>query len=291
MTQNIWASGVDVAASGKTAGTYDTIGTVTIKGDAKYILGIAVLVANSGPTSGENGVPLLKVTSTDLGIAGETFPLAGVITDGIATNDKEMPVLAEWIPFREPESKAGNVGGSKVTFSISSNVAVTEGWDIAVSLVYSDQRADQQLYMEIAAGTCAPCSIANHTESDGGISAATYTAFTTGLDVSGAAKELVGIGGFVNPNTPTAKEACVGVVKFESGMISNFSPQEWPFNVGWSASLGTPVGSQGNVQTRNGLVWPTRFKLPEKSFTMDISMILATALTNAGDGVAYYRAR
>lgn len=287
MANKVWCDTVDNAAIGKTAGTFDTIGEVEAKEGATHILGFMVLVANSGPTSGENGVPILKVTSKSLGIAGETFPLSGTITDGIGTNDKEAPILYEFIPFKAPDG--ASLKNAKVTFSLSSNVAVTEGWDIAVGMVMSNFQPDMQYLMELMSGACAMATGGAHAEMDAGVKTATPTSFTTGITVPSSAKSLIGIGGFANPNAPTAKEACVPVIEFQSNSIPDFSPQVWPAVVGWGASLGTPVGTQCNAQHRNGMIFPIRFPLPEKEFTMNVSMWFATALTNEADGVAAIR--
>lgn len=284
MTLSVWCDSVDQAAKGKTAGTYDEIGTVTVKTGAKEVLGIIALVANSGPTSGENGIPILRVDSKDLNVSKEDFVLSGAITDGIATNDKEAPVLAEFIPFKVDPAKS--LDGAEVTFSLTSNVAVTEGWDVVVGLVYADGKPDQQFFMEMLAGACAPAMGGDVAESDAGIKAATSTAFTDTIKISSIGKELIGLCGFVNPNAPTAKEAVAGIVQFTAPAMKDFAPQNWPFIVGWSASLGTPVGTQANVSQRNGMYWPTRFPLPEKNFSMSVAMLLATAITNEADGVA-----
>lgn len=285
----VWCDSVDVAASGKTQDVFDAVGTVTIKIGAKHVLGFLVLVGNSGPTSGENGAPVLQVDSKDLNISQQRFHLSGAISDGIGTNDKEAPVLAEYIPFKV--DKGLSLDNAKVDFSISGSVTTTEGWDVAVGVVFADELPDQNFFVELMSGACARAIGGDVAYSRAGISAATSTAFTTGISITSRGAELVGLSGYINPNAPTAKEACVGVVEFQASQINDFSPQKWPFIMGWGASLGTPVGTQVNGNLRNGVYWPTRFPLPRTNFTMSVSMLLATALTNAGDGIAGARWR
>lgn len=286
----VWCDSVDAAAKGKTAGTYDEVGTITLSQNAEEILGIIANVLTSGPTSGESSIPILQLDSSDLGISQQRFLLTGGATEGIATNDKEAPFISEFIPFMQSDPDK-SLKNAKAKLSISTNVDYTEGWDAALGLVYADGLPNQEYYVELMTGACGKAIGGGIAESDAGISAATATAFSSGISVSSVAKELLGLSGWVLTNAPTAKEACVGWTEFQASAISNFSPQKWPFNVGFSASLGTPVGTPLNIQNRNGLYYPTRFPLPEVNFDIDVSMTLATALSNAGDGLAGARWR
>jgi hypothetical protein len=281
----VWCDSVDVAASGKTAGTYDAVGTVTIRASgANHILGILASVADTKPTSGEGGAPIVQVNSQDLGISNQRFQLASIVTDGIGTHDKEAPVVTEFIPFKA--QNGAKLGNAKIDISISTSVAKTEGYDAAIGILYSDSLPDQQFFVELMAGICARATGGGVAVSAAGVKAATATAFATGISVSSAAKELIGLLGIANTNAPTAAEAAVGVVEFTSSSIADFAPQKWPLGIAYTASLGTPVGTPVTASRRNGFYYPTRFPLPQVNFTMDVSMLFATALTNEADGIA-----
>lgn len=287
----VWCDSVDNTALGKTQDTFDTIGTVTIKGGqtVNELLGFCVLTANTKPTSGENGAPVLQVDSKDLGISQQRFHLGNAITDAIGTNDKEAPVYAEFIAFKQEAGK--KLDNAKITFSISASATNTEGFDVAVGALVADQLPDAGFLMELLAQMCGRAIGGDVAYSRAGISAATATAFGTGISITSTGKELIGLCGYINTNAPSAGKACVGVVEFTASQITDFSPQRWPFIIGYSASLGTPVGTIVNAGLRNGVYYPTRFPLPETNFTMSVSMLLANALTNAGDGIAGARWR
>ena len=287
----VWCDSVDGTALGKTEGTFDSIGTVTVKGGqtVNELLGFIVNVVNTKPTSGENGAPVLQINSKDLNITQQRVHLGNAISDGIGTNDKEAPTFAEFIPWKVlPGVKLDN---SKIEFSISSSTTVTEGWDVAVGALYADSLPDAGFLMELLAQMCGRALGGDVAYSRAGISAATATAFGTGISITSVGKELIGLCGYVNPNAPSAGKACVGITEFTAPQMVDFSPQRWPFIIGWGASLGTPVGTQVNAALRNGVYYPTRFTLPETNFTMSVSMLLANALTNAGDGIAGARWR
>lgn len=287
----VWCDSVDNTALGKTQDTFDAIGTVTIKGGktVSELLGFMCIVANTKPTSGENGAPVLQINSKDLNITQQRIHLGNAITDGIGTNDKEAPVFAEFIPWKVlPGTKLDN---AQIEFAISSSATVTEGWDVAVGAVFADGLPDAGFLMELLAQMCGRALGGDVAYSRAGISAATATPFGTGIKITSVGKELIGLCGYVNPNAPSAGKACVGVVEFTASQMTDFAPQRWPFIIGWGASLGTPVGTQVNAALRNGVYYPTRFPLPETNFTMSVSMLLANALTNAGDGIAGARWR
>lgn len=282
--ERLWCDTVRVAATGKVQDVFDSVGTVTLKIGVNHVLGIMSLVGNSIPTSGENGAPVLRIDSKDLDISSQEIQLTGAISDGIGTNDKESPIVAQYIPFMT--KKSGALDNAEIDLSISSTTTTTGGWDAAIGILMSDKLPDVNLGMELMSGSLARATGGAVAYQRAGISAATATSFTTGPRITSRAGELVGLCGYVNPNAPTADEAAIGSVEFQASQIPDFAPQIWPFIVGWDASLGTPVGTQANVNLRNGVYWPTRFPLPKKNFNMSVSMTMSTALTNASDGIA-----
>ena len=281
----VWCDSEDAAATGKTQGTFDDIGTISLKVGAKEVLGIIVLAGTSTPTSGENGAPVLQIDSDDLDISKQQVQLSGAVTDGIATNDKEAPVVAQFIPWKL-KSGVASLDNAEVTFAVSSTTTTTGGWDIAVGMVVADGPPDAQFMLELLSGNVGRAIGGQVAYFRAGVKAATPTSFTTGPKVTSRGNELIGLCGYANPNAPTAGEAVIGITEFQASQIPDFSPQKWPMIVGWGAGIGTPVGTPVTANLRGGVYWPTRFTLPKKNFTMAVSMLFATALTNEADGIA-----
>ena len=279
----VWSKAIAFSEKGKTAGTYDELGTVTLKIGAKEILGFLVNIVPSAVTAGENGAPILQIDSTDLGISKQRLLTSGILTDGIDTNDKEAPVFAEFVPYKAPSGKS--LDNAKITFSLSGTVTTTGGWSGAISVVFADSAPDQQYVNELMSLVTPRVTGGAVAVEVAGISDASLASFGNGLTVTSDASELVGIASLVNPNAPTAGEEVVGYTELQASQIQDFSPQEWPFIVGWSPSLGTPVGTPVLASRLNGLYFPVRFPLPRVNFTINVSQKLATAITNAGDGI------
>jgi len=277
----VWCDAVDVAAIGKTAGTYDAIGTVTVKKGASVLIGILAAVCPDALTAGESAIPILQAFSKDLSIANEKWVLSkATLGDPIATNNDVKGIETEFIPLNIPGKD-----DAKIDFTLSANAATTDGWSAAVGLMMADGIPDTDYKMELLAQQVGPTKGGDNAESDAGISAATYTAFTETIAVPANAGELRGIFSGVVPNAPTADKNAVGITKFECSSISDFAPQEWPFCIAWTPSLGTPVG---RPPTGRGRYYPTRFELPGVNVAVSVSQILALALTNAADGVAAF---
>ena len=292
--ERTWCDCVPILTKGKTAGTYDSIGTITIKkhpreGSSYRIIGMVGLVVASAITSGENGIPEVRIESNDLGITKQDYIVYNsILGDGIATNDKETPATAFFEPLSIDPSKSTN--NAKIDFSLSGVVTTTGGWDGWLGIIYGDGVPDANYRRELAAimaGGSRPWAKADATI-DSASKAASFTAFSTGLSVPADAKELVGLLAATNPNAPTAGEASASAFKFESSQINDFQPQIWPSCVGHHASLGTPVGAAHNAR---GFYWPVRFPLPGNNITIDVSNKFAVALTNAPDNSAAYKAR
>lgn len=279
----VWCDQVHAAAQGAVAATFGNLGTIDVKPGADNIIGFIVNAAQSLPTSGENGAPIVRVDSKSLGISQQDFVVGPVITDGIGTNDKEAPFYSSLVlaNFGEEIPKDQFANG-KVDFSITSSTGITGGWDACIGLIMSDFVPDMNYRMELLAAHMGIVSGGKDAGADAGIQAAALTSFATGIEVEGA-KELRGLLGYVNPNAPTAGEAVSGFTAYTSSTIPDFAPQNWPFNVGYLASLGTPVGTPVGITPE---YWPTRFPLPPKNFTIEVAQDLVIALSNAGDGVA-----
>ena len=280
--ERVWCTATKGAAIGKTAGTYDTIGSdLVIKSGVTDIIGLLALVVQTKPTAGESSMPILQIDSKDLGISKERLVLETVIGDAIATNNHEAYQAVEFIGLDISRDK--KLADAKVSLSLSSIIACTEGWDVCVGLVMADGPPDQDYRMELLAMSTGPVKGGEKAISTGGISATTATAFSETIAVSSYAKTLIGLKGMVVGNAPTAADPCCGFTDFTSDSINDFAPQKWPFMLGIHSILGTPVGAPGY----GAFKWfPTRFVLPQVNHTISVAQTLSTTLANAGDGIA-----
>jgi len=281
MTRFTWADAKTIVAAGATAGTFKAADEITLRKGTGALLYLQYLLVGAIPTSGENGVPILRLNSDSIGINNQDFVCSNIVTDGVATNDKEAPVYAGIIPL----DFAGDFSFADINLSVTSNVAVTGGWEGAVGIVYADSPPDAKYEAQYMFGMHGPIRGGAKAEQDAGISAAGETSFTTGIAIPAGFNQLKGLLGLVNANGPTSAEAVSGITTFSSADIPNFSPQKWVFPFGLEGSLGTPVGTPVSASKRT-MYWPTKFELTGQKATIEISQKLAVLITNAADGVA-----
>ncbi len=281
----VWCDSVTAGAKGKVAGTYDALGTVTIKKNAAALLYIIANIATPKPTAGISGTPVLQINSADLGISEQKVVIGNsTIGDGISTNNKELYVLSQIIPWKLRDTTDIEIGNGKVTFSLSSSTAVTEGWDASIGLVVANQEPDVNFAMELLARQHSRAIGGNPAFFSAGIKAAAETAFTEVITVNSTASELIALQSLLGSNAPTANEGITGYTKFTASQIDDFSPQLWPFIVGQHGSIGTPVGTPSGAFSAP--YYPTRFPLPKTNFDIAVAQKCSVALTNEGDGNA-----
>lgn len=276
----VWCDTVTAGAKAKVAGTFDDIGTITVKQNASTIIGFLCCVATPKPTSGISGMPILQINSPDLGISNQKVGLGNaVIGDGIATNDKEFYTMTQFVPWKNP---LGNpLGNAKITPSLSVNTAITEGFDAAIGLIVSDSEPDIPYAMELLAMQHGRVIGGDTAVSSAGVSAASETALSNVIAVNSNASELAGLLSLANSNAPTADEGITGYCNFTAPQIDDFSPQKWPFILSQHGSLGTPVGTpSGGVRAP---YYPTRFPLPRVNFDMSLAVKFSVAMTAAAD--------
>ena len=281
MVEKVWADAVTITGAGATAGTLDAASQITMRKGAGALIAIQYLIVGAIPTSGENGVPILRLSSDSLGITNQDFVLSSMKTDGIATNDKEAPVYAGIIPL----AFVGDFSFADVNLSISSNVNVTGGWEGALGVIYADSVPDDQYARELLSFQHGAVKGGKRTEQDAGISAASETSFANSIEIPAGFTTLCGLAGVVNPNAPANGEATSGYTSFQSSDIPDFGPQRWVFMWGYSGSLGTPIGTPVPASGRSAY-WPTRFPLTGQKVSIEVAQKLAVALTNAADGIA-----
>lgn len=277
-----WCDATTGTAIGKTAATYDTIGsTLTIKKNASQIIGFIVNAVVSKPTAGISAMPILRVTSSDLGISQEDWMVGGLHADAPASNAVEEPLAASFIPYTQMPGRA--IGNAQIDFELSTSSAQTAGYDACVGIVYADGLPDVNFRMELMARQHGPVIGGNTALSAGGISAAAETAFTNTISVNSIASELRGLFSGIQGNAPAADDPVAGYTRFTASAIEDFEPQRWPLCVPTQGILGTPADSTPVERT---FYWPTRFPLPKVNFTMSVAQKVSVAQNAAADGSA-----
>jgi len=275
-----WADAKTIVAAGAVAGVPTAADEITLRKGAGALLGLQYLLVGAIPTSGENGVPILILNSDSIGINNQHFVCNLAKSDGIATNNKEAPVYCGFIPL----AYEGELEFADINISVDSSVNVTGGWEGAVGIKYANRAPDAEYRGELMAYQHGPVRGGQRTVQAAGIAAAGETSFTNEIKIPGGFVELRGLVGFVNPNAPTSGEACSGYTNYLSGDIPQFAPQRHVNNVGWDASLGTPVGTP--VSASGFKYHPVRFPMTGEKASIEIAQKMAVVLSNAGDGIA-----
>ena len=269
----VWSDVVSKSGVGKTADTYDAIGTITIKKGAGHIYGLHVLAVPSAITAGENGRPAIQIDSKDLGISKEKFLLKQGIGDGIATNDQVRNFVPEFIPLTILSGKS--LDNARIDISGSGNVTTTGGWTFVVGLIYGDV-FDSVVGDFLLKGGHKPAMGGNFVH--GTASATSSTSLGT-ISIPSSASELIALLPVVDQQDPTAGEEIAGFVELVAPQIQDFAPQKWVAN-GFSAPLGTP-DSPPPVGLMDPI--PVTYDLPRSNFDISVYATLASALTNAVD--------
>ena len=134
----LYAKSVSAASVGATAGTYDSIGSVTLRSDAKYVYGFLVSAALATSTAAEAYSGILKFNSSDMGIGDQLFLCPPVLGGAPATNIGYSANKTEFIPFFKA------VGGKEVlNFLYSSNLPDPTGAaSVTVAVVYEGGEGD-----------------------------------------------------------------------------------------------------------------------------------------------------
>ena len=286
----VWNQCVLGSAIGKTAGTYDEIGKITLRSGARYILGFYINVVDAKPTDGENGVGIVRITSTDLGVAPFTVVGNQIVPDGdAATTTQAVTKKFHAWSVEVPEGTET----PEITFELTTNVAKTEGYEAGIQLVTADQPPDEEFKMELKGSIPSDYEGGDHAEEDAGVSTEAYASWGTAADldvikVSSRAKELRNVLAEINLNAFAADDPGLAVFKFESPDIPDFAPQEFLSGAGFNSPLGTVIDVGQAIEAN---YFPTRFPLPGKSFKVEIFDKVSNTLGNAADGVAAWQWR
>ncbi len=267
----IYCKCVSGTAKGATADTFDSLGTVTLRTDAKYVYGVWVAAAPSTSTAAEAISGQLRVTCTDLGLSG-TFLAPPQMGGAPATNIGHRPSKARFIPLNKPAK-----GGEVITLEYSTNLPdPTAGCNVVAGVVYAAGKEGMPSGEALATWPrAAAVGQGGGVGSKAAITAATETSIDD-VAVPGWAKEIVALSQEMIPNLMTAGEGICGYIRLKSD-IPDFDPQEWPFGVVFAAPLGTPVGAGAAGEDIAEMA--TSFKLDGKQHTISGYSVLTNTIT------------
>ena len=280
----VWCDTILNSGVGKTAGTYDAVGTITLKKGTGHVYGLLVLVSPTAITYGENSRAVLRVDSKDLGISKETFLLTTGISnppgDGTTNLAAVASVSAEFIPLTVP---TGSLDNAKIDISVSGTDTTTAGWTVATGIVYGDV-FDADYANSLLRWSAKPAKGGNFVKST---ASATSTTSLGSISIPSYASELVSLLLTVDGNAGEANPV-VGMIELRGSSIPDFTPQKWPTVNGILPALGVATSAQTPVDVVKNI--PFSFPLPQTNFDLEAYVTLAVALTNAADvavGVRY----
>ncbi|MEE9374583.1 MAG: hypothetical protein V3V00_16120 [Saprospiraceae bacterium] len=288
----VWSDLVYDSAIAKTKDTFDKVNSNAAeikieKPDAEAILGFLIGYCATKLTDAENLPDLiLQLSSKALGISEEEIVIPGGGNDADANTDY-TPIVTAFYPFRAPLGK--KLFNAALSFKATPSVTSTEGLDVLIATLYSNQEPDAEFALELLAqrpsrvdGGAAKADAAKaHAAAGGSVS-------LTSLPIPTGVKELRGILTKINPNGITADDPISGFMEFQCTGIPDFSPQRWPLSVFFNPVLGTVA--EGIQLGGKGRTFPTRFPMTGAAVTITVQSTLLVAAGTAPDttqAVAY----
>jgi len=279
----LYSDVVTAAAVGATAGTFDAVGSITLRADAKTLYGFWVDAVLATSTAAEAGSGVVKISSSDLGIGDQTFSCPPYCGGAPSTNIDFRGSEAEFIPmFMECKGK------SKIDVLFSTNLPDGTGaCSVVVGAVYEAGPGTIPADVRAKWPEMSPVGRGAVTQS---LAVATAVGPTTIGDVNipGWATEIVGIKQFMVPDLMTAGEEINGYVEYSS-TIPDFTPQRWPLGFGLSAPLGTPVGKGANMQKCPAMACYFPKAAQNETITAKIALVVAITTGNPAISTIYFR--
>ena len=238
----IYSKVVANASRGATAGTYDTVGTVTLRSDAQRLVGVLLEAGLATNTAAEAYSGAARISSADLGISNMTYSCPPYLGGGPATNLGYSVANTEFLPFNWAVK-----GKEGILIEYTSNLPDPTGAaSVVAAMLYSGgPKPTTSTDMEF-------CPTMNPLIGKGAcnLSTAAVTAVSTAgtdLTIPAWASRIIGMKQLIVPNLFTAGEERVGYVIYRSTM-PDWDPQEWPFIYAVNAPLGTAVGKGMEAQ-------------------------------------------
>lgn len=272
-------------AIGKTALTYDSIGTLTLTNKSNYIVGFYALIVNTKPTADEASCPQIRINSSDLGVSDLDLHGSLIGAEGMAAHQAGL-VRKAWYSW-SPPTTGKNLHFAEIKFSVTGIVACTEGFDCGIQLVTSDQAPTRALIENLKNFTVEAWSGGNvAVEAAGAGNSASLAAWGTDdpsmIVVDAKAKSMVGINYTIGHNAEVEVPLC-NYVELVCSDINDFTPQQHLVQFGASASLGTAICS---IKEQTSTYIPFVFDgLPNNKVKITVADINSLAGFTAGDGL------
>jgi len=280
------------AAKAATAGTFDEVGSgITLRDDAKWLLGFLALDAHSTGIAAEALATRYRVSSQDIPTMGrEEFDGPSAIGGRPATNLEPALVLPRWVPMLHKLN-----GNEKITVEITSLAPdPTTGFHSIVSAVYEagDDIMSHENRLDFIRNYQLPSPVVSGriNAHDSAITGTTKTQLQEGTGGSSGMPIPSHAGHLLELNikaTYDAQEVDEGIflTTLESD-IPDFSPQEYP-GVGFHAPLGTPpIGVNMPEPVRYSLLFPTpaskQYVVPYVTFTEALATASPTVSAELG---------
>jgi hypothetical protein len=243
MALNMYSKATFGTGKGATADTFDDLTAIQLRSDAKLLLGFWVLAVPETGIAAEAVSGQIRIQISDLGSGAQVYSCPPYGGGATASNVHLKTSHAEFLPMVK-ECK----GKEMIEIGFSTNLPdPTNGCSVVVSAVYlagndNGKPASEvmQLFPDMAMIGCGA-------DTEAAMVTAVGETAITDLVIPAWAKEIVGVKAFMIPDLMTAGEEICGFIRLRSS-IPDFEPQEWPFVVGQSAPLGTPVGKGAEVQ-------------------------------------------
>jgi hypothetical protein len=279
----LYSDVVSSAAVGATAGTFDAVGTITLRTDAKYLYGFWVTSVLATSTAAEACSGVIKINSSDLGIGDQTYSVGPYRGGAPGTNIDMTCSPAEFCPMFMPVS-----GKTQINVLFSTNLPDGTGaCSVVVGAVYEAGNASPPADVMKRWPLMSPIGKGAVNQSVAVVTTVAATAIGD-VTIPGWAKEIIGFKHFMVPDLITAGEEIGGYVEYTS-TIPDFGPQKWPFVFAINASLGTAVGAGASAQCVEAFA--AYFPKSSQNETLTAKVYLTTAVTTGNPVVStvYYR--
>jgi hypothetical protein len=274
----IYSKIVANASRGATAGTFDTVGTISLRSDAQRLLGLLLEAGLATNTAAEAYSGVTRISSADLGISNMTYSCPPYLGGAPATNIGYSVANTEFLPFNWATK-----GKENILVEYSSNLPDPTGAaSVVAAMVYSGgpkpTTSTDMEFMPLMNPLIGKGAVTTST-------AAVNAVSTAGTDatIPAWAKRIIGMKQYIIPNLFTAGEERVGYCTYRS-TVPDWDPQEWPFAAAINAPLGTAVGKGLEIQAP--IAMATSFPLTGKNETISTTIVLNVAVTT-GDQVVY----
>ena len=264
---------VGAITGGVVASTFGTAVSTTLRTQARGLLGLAIMGVDATVTAAEGKCSLVRLNSKSLDLKNEVFISGPYVTSAPATHESGHFCIPEIIPL-DIECN----GGESISIDCAPAGASTAGIVYEASLIYYDQKPPMawlQRFPDVMPFRGADAKDAQQLTT-------TRTALTA-IEVPGYCGRggrhktvIVGVKGVVlKTGAITAGEEGLGYFELES-TIPNSNPME-VITAGYSASLGTPVGT--GVHFGKFPYMPAYIEVGGKDQTVTPNIHLRTAVT------------